>query len=508
MEDTAINKITKGAFIVFLAVIISKLLTYLYRILIARIGPEEYGIISIGFAVIGIVSIVSLFGLEDGLTRYISYYKAKKNTKILNYIYSLSAKITLALSIIFGIIIFHYAGYLSANIFHDQRTYFLLRVFAIIIPFYGIYKINLATLRGLQEIKLWSYIGNIGESMIKLVILLFVIFLGYELGGVIVGYALTILAISVISFVYVRKKLPKNSIKNHLYNKEILGYSWPLMFSNALVTLIVWIDTILLGYFLAPSDVGIYNAAVPTANLLSILPIALIVPFVPVLTGLLALKRKKEFEFNYNTITKWLFLLNLPIFAFLVLFSKDMLSILFGVAYAQGSSVLALVALGYLIYFSLDTSTKLLVILKRTRLVFVNTLIATILSIAINIMLIPRLGIIGAGIGTSSFFILINFLSLTESYKITKMFPIKLSYLKPIIAVSIISLVIKLIKDLYPVKHIMYLALYALIFFVAYFALVLLFKTLTKEELNIITNIESKIGLRLSIITKLVRRFV
>ena len=80
-ENKAIKTVAKGAGIVFLGVFISKVLGYLYRMIIARIGPEEYGLLSIGIAVVSIISFFPLLGLDLGVLRYVAFYKGRNDIR-------------------------------------------------------------------------------------------------------------------------------------------------------------------------------------------------------------------------------------------------------------------------------------------------------------------------------------------------------------------------------------------------------------------------------------------
>ena len=76
--NTGLKLIAKSSIVVFIGVFLSKLLTYIYRILIARhFGPEIYGLYSLASIVLGLFVVVSSFGLINGLTRFIPIYRGK-----------------------------------------------------------------------------------------------------------------------------------------------------------------------------------------------------------------------------------------------------------------------------------------------------------------------------------------------------------------------------------------------------------------------------------------------
>ena len=78
LEDS-LKKITKGAGIALIGIIVSKMLGYFYRILVARTDTEVYGLLSIGIAMFSLLSTVSLLGLNNGILRYVAFYKGKED---------------------------------------------------------------------------------------------------------------------------------------------------------------------------------------------------------------------------------------------------------------------------------------------------------------------------------------------------------------------------------------------------------------------------------------------
>ena len=96
-SDIALKKIAKGAGIFSIGLLISKGLAYVYRLIIARIGVEQYGLFSLALAVFGIFITISLLGLSDGVIRFVSFYKGKFDQRRIKGVITSSLKITLPL---------------------------------------------------------------------------------------------------------------------------------------------------------------------------------------------------------------------------------------------------------------------------------------------------------------------------------------------------------------------------------------------------------------------------
>ena len=99
--DTALKSIVKSSVLVFMFLVLSKIISYFYRIIIARyFGPEVYGALSLAIMISGFFIIFSVLGLDEGLLRFIPFYRGKKKNKKISVIFNFSFKLVLGLSLI------------------------------------------------------------------------------------------------------------------------------------------------------------------------------------------------------------------------------------------------------------------------------------------------------------------------------------------------------------------------------------------------------------------------
>ncbi len=77
--DVSLRKIAKGAGIGFTGTFLGMALGYLSRMIIARfLGSSDYGLISLGFAVLDITAALSLVGFNTGIQRFVPFYKGEE----------------------------------------------------------------------------------------------------------------------------------------------------------------------------------------------------------------------------------------------------------------------------------------------------------------------------------------------------------------------------------------------------------------------------------------------
>ncbi|MBA7548631.1 hypothetical protein ES705_41096 [subsurface metagenome] len=81
--NQSLQKIAKGTGIVFTGTIIGLLLGFISRVIIVRYTTQtEYGIYSLALVIISIFATISTLGLQEGSTRYIAYFRGKKEEKV------------------------------------------------------------------------------------------------------------------------------------------------------------------------------------------------------------------------------------------------------------------------------------------------------------------------------------------------------------------------------------------------------------------------------------------
>ena len=353
------------------------------------------------------------------------------------------------------------------------------------------------------------YIRCIIENLIKISFTLIFLILGLSIIGATIAYTLSIIVGAILAFYFLETKILsifKDKINSSFFNKELLFYSIPLLFSNLILSIILWTDTLMLGYFLPESEVGIYNTALPTAYLMNMIPYALYILFLPILTELYSKDKNNEFKIVYKTVTKWVFLMNLILLSMFYLFSKPIITILFGQNYVGAATSLIILGTGYFIGYFPISSQYFLLIVKKTKLILFNTLFITILNILLNFYLIPIYGFLGAAIATSSVFIFRGILLGIESYLIEKLIPLKLNFIKILFSILIASMLVKYISRFYPI-NIFTLAINGVLLLGFYSLLLLITKSFEKEDIMIIKTIQQKTGVDFTKINNFLSKF-
>ena len=502
--NSNLSLLFKTSIAVFLMVALSKIFSYAYRLIVARyFGPEVYGLLSIGLMVVGLFVAVSSIGLSDGILRFISIYRGKNENRKIFTIYNISLVFLSVTGIISFVIVFLAAEYIATGIFHNENLTIYLKLFSILIPISMFANLYLAVIRAFERIEAFSFIFNIVQNLIKLILLGLFLFVGINYISVPISHLLGILAMLAVSYYYCRKKLPAlflgkiNDKKEQIsIKKELFAYSSPIMFYAIISTIFVWVDTFFIGYFQDAFQVGLYNAAIPIATLLGFAPEIFTQLFLPLISKEYAKKNKKLIEELSKQVAKWIFIINLPVLALITIFPGVFLNVLFGPEFLPAEQALRWLAIGIFVYNAAHIiSSNLLSMGGRSKVILANTIISGVLNVILNIILIPKYGITGAAIATTISLIVLSILSISQVYHYFKIVPLRRKMIR-IIFVVIIPVALLLIFRLYVPINMFSLIFAGLLFGIIYVFLLFATQCLDRNDLMIVQKIKDKFSLK------------
>ncbi|MFC2169496.1 flippase [Acidobacteriota bacterium] len=488
--------IAKGAGIVFFGLVLGTGIRYVFQIIVARnLGPELLGLFILGFAVFRIAGMVSMMGLPHGIIRYVAIYNGKSDKRRLKGIIKSAHKIILISSSIVSLLIFLLAKPIAVHLFNNLGLESILRLFAIIIPFFTLTSVNIFSAQGFKRLEYKIIPREIFEPLARIFFVLILFLFGLRLYGVMLAYLISVIGGMFLSFYFLKKIFPafaQREVLPQYETKRLLTFSWPLLFVQFFGQFLLILDNLMLGYFKTSQDVGIYSAAQRTALLGSVIIASFNSIFGPIISDLYYRKEISRLKDYFKTIAKWAFTFSFPVLLALIFFSKSILNI-FGQEFLHGATCLIILSFGWIIYSAVGTLAQMLIMTGRQKLHLVNVSAILVLNIISNIILIPKLGIIGAAITTSSCLVLLCFTELIQIYLILNIHPYKIEFLKPFFAGIITSgILLLLIGKTAPVYKPPLLIIILGITFCIYILLIYIFG-LNEEDKTVLRKIGDKI---------------
>lgn len=182
---------------------------------------------------------------------------------------------------------------------------------------------------------------------------------------------------------------------------EAFRFSTPLVPAGLSMWLLDRGDRFVIGHYLGPSGVGIYSASYALGAMLLTLQAPLQLTLFPKVTQLW--DRDRATARQYILLSNKLFLtLSIPCVAAIPFVAPIALSRFANAEIARGSGPLTfLVALGVTLWGVTIMQTQVFYASKRTRAIGIISMVAAAGNLALNFLLVPRLGVLGAAIATT-----------------------------------------------------------------------------------------------------------
>ncbi|MEK6818571.1 MAG: flippase [Nanoarchaeota archaeon] len=495
----SLKLIAKTSVIVFLSIVFSKIVGYIYRILIARYyGPEIYGVFLISLMVAGWFGAFFSLGLLEGVVRFISIFRGKKQFNKIKYLYNFSSLVLLTTGLLGGIVMFLTADTIAIKLFHNPELTIFIKLLGLIMPISLISNLFLSILRAFEKIYWYSFIFNIIQNLTKISLLVIFIILSVNSSAVILSHILAVIPTLILSYIICKKGIKflfKNESKlreTKLMRKDLIYYSLPVMFHTILSSFFFWIDTFSIGLINGALEVGIYNAAVPIATLLVFVPEIFMQLFFPMISKKLSQGKINNVEELSKTVSKWILILNLPIFSIMFFFPGIIINTLFGSNYLAAADSLRILSIGMFFSSFFIVSNNLLSAAGKSKTILFDIVLAGLLNLVLNQVLIPVYGIKGAAYSTTLSLILLNLLFFYQSYKYTKVFQLRRKMLGIVLVACISAISLIIIRSFLLVN--LYTLIFAgLVYGLVYMALIFLTRSLDSQDLFIIKTFSSSL---------------
>jgi len=256
------SRIARGATAQFAAQLLRVGSKGLVMLLLSRVflDPDEYGLLYFAIAVLGIAVLCSSLGLAKSGARYVTEYREADPSQI-PHILRTTLGYNAAMILVVGaaLVVFH--GRIAA-LLNEPALAPLLLVGVGYVALVSLQKYSTLLFQGFNRV-VWSAavaaVGNVGVVLFVVAFLLLGggalgALLGYTLGyGVATAAGLSILYLKFYSE-YDAAAVPESDL-----SRRILEYSVPLTATRGANVLDKRIDTVLVGFFLTPSAVGFYT---------------------------------------------------------------------------------------------------------------------------------------------------------------------------------------------------------------------------------------------------------
>jgi len=412
LKDHQFSEILRGSTIAFVLKGIGAVLSFLVSVYVARIlGAGDAGIFFLTATIIFIVANLGRFGLDNVVIRSVSSHASTGSWIGIKEVFISSLLIIITITGLLSILVFILAEPISIYIFNKPQLIEPLKWMSIRIMPISIITLISESLRGLKKIGLSQMIENIWTPVIAIILLSTMTYY-HTPGGIAIIWdmvALTVMCIAILVW-WMTTKQPKK-VHSTISFRPLLKSGYPLFLVAGLALIISWSSTIFLGIFGESRDVGIFNAAIRTANLMNFLLVSVNVIAAPKFAELFHKNDLKGLKDTAQDSTRLIFWFSLPIFILVLIFSKTIMGI-FGEQFQSGYKILMILVGAQYINVSTGSVGYLLMMCGHEKLLRNNTLIIAAINILMCFYFIPKFGILGAAIVSAISLMMQNIISL------------------------------------------------------------------------------------------------
>lgn len=179
----------------------------------------------------------------------------------------------------------------------------------------------------------------------------------------------------------------------------LLRESLPITIASFIIGLTFRIDIFVLKYYLGDTPVGLFYSIHKIILVIQIIPVSLLNAFFPHLSYT-ARENSGEYMNMYKKVFELLFLTATAVILFNLLFSREIISILYGKGYEDAHTGFMLLIPVSLFLFLDYLNTLSLTSLNRQKFLLYSGIAAFVTNTALDMILVPRMGMEGACIGT------------------------------------------------------------------------------------------------------------
>jgi O-antigen/teichoic acid export membrane protein len=391
------KRLIKGSGVYTIGKILPKAIRFLLIPIYTRfLTTSDYGIVAIVGVIISIMGIILSLGLPDTVTRY--YFDYPEESKgFRDFLGSI-----LIFFLLFGFLVVTTLTFFGKPIFENLFsnvtfspyikiglwTSFFISINAILLNIYRAKE---------QAVKYISF-RIVNFLLTTGIIIYFVVIAKEGALGKIKGSFYASLLFFIIFLVLILKRSNIILSKPKLFNALMFGL--PLV-PHALSRLFLFsVDRILLERISTLSEVGLYNVGYEIGSVFSVIMFSIVYAWVPIYYNIAKSEVKQRAKIIFSRMATLYIVFGSVLAIGTILFSKEIIYFVVAEKFHSSYRVVPVVAVGYLLHLIYVVSVRALFLEKKTYIVAPTTLLAAIINIGLNILWIPKYGMMGAAYAT------------------------------------------------------------------------------------------------------------
>jgi len=426
------GQISRHSIAFFAGTIFTMGVGYVVKIYVARVlGAELLGIYALGMILVSLTQLMGCLGLNGAAGRYVAVYNATARYEDLRGFLTRSVAIVLLFNSALSIGLLFYGDWLARHLYHAPDLGRFIPMFAALTVLGALNVYYCQVLAGFKDITKRTVITNfVGTSLVSsLTIVLLALGTGMRgyLWAQIINSVVVVVLLVAVAWRLTPKAARFSRARLTPFDPGIKAFAAASLGMGAIDFLVSQADKVLLGLYLNPALVGIYVVASTLSALIPLILQSVNQIFAPVIADLHARKRTDVLQRLFQSLTKWVFGLSLPLAIVIIAFAPPLMR-MFGSAFEAGWPVLVIGSAGQVVNCGVGSVGYLLLMSGNQKRLMKVQFVMVVVSLAMNITLIPVLGLVGAALAAAVVNVGGNVWNLFEVRKALHIFPYNRGY--------------------------------------------------------------------------------
>ncbi len=429
---TEMGRISRQSGIAFAGTVFAAVFGYIFKVYLARVlGAEALGIYALGMTVAGLAGIFGGLGLTWAASRFPAAYLSTGRMEDLRAFMAWSVLILAGVNGALAGCVVLMRHWVSINLYHTPALAGYLGLFALILFLGALTTFFAQLLTGYKQVAKRTIITNFAGVLLSILFTVILLTLRTGLWGYIfaqVASAIVVLILLVWTTYRLTPLPARFAMKPISYPpREMFSFAAAAFAMDIMGFLYGQTDKIVLGFYLNARSVGVYAVAATVVAFVPIVLQSVNQIFSPTIADLHARGEVALLNRLFQTLTKWVVGLTLPLVAVVIVFSRVLMRI-FGHDFEAGWVILVIGAAGQLVNCATGSVGYLLLMSGNEKRLVRIQLVMAVVTVTLCLLLVPRWGIAGAALAAALGNAGSNAWLLLEVKKTLGLFPYNRSY--------------------------------------------------------------------------------
>jgi O-antigen/teichoic acid export membrane protein len=280
---------------------------------------------------------------------------------------------------------------------YQQSTKIVIYVMLLAVLPENINNLCWAAFAAFEELQ-FSSLSSLLGGFIKVGLGFYLLWQGYDLAVVAVVFLISQLVTTAVNLVFVHiRYIPRWERPNWPFLRSQLRVAYPFVFIGMFFIMDNRLDNILISFLHTEEAVGLYTAATAVMVALGMLSEGYRMAILPLFSRYQQ-ERPNQVRRLYEQSFKYIIIISLPLSVATLLMAADLIRLIYGQDLATAVPALQIMSVSLVFIFLSTLNNRLLIVYERQGRIARFLGITVLQNILINLLLVPRLGAVGASI--------------------------------------------------------------------------------------------------------------